>query len=86
MITCHPDVKDYPRSKEDEFIIMGCDGIWEKYVDDTDGLISLVRQIMRKNDSKFKETLEELLDTLIAKETKEGVGCDNMTAILIAFN
>jgi serine/threonine protein phosphatase PrpC len=26
------------------------------------------------------------LDTLIAKETKEGVGCDNMTAILIAFN
>lgn len=86
MITCHPDVKDYPRSKDDEFIIMGCDGIWEKYVDDTDGLISLVRQIMRKNDSKFKETLEELLDTLIAKETKEGVGCDNMTAILIAFN
>jgi serine/threonine protein phosphatase PrpC len=65
---------------------MGCDGIWEKYVEDTNGLISLVRQIMRKNDSKFKETLEELLDTLIAKETKEGVGCDNMTAILIAFN
>lgn len=86
MITCHPDVIDYTRSKEDEFIIMGCDGIWEKYVEDTDGLISLVRQIMRKNDSKFKETLEELLDTLIAKETKEGVGCDNMTAILIAFN
>jgi serine/threonine protein phosphatase PrpC len=86
MITCNPDVKPFPRSKEDEFILMGCDGIWEKYVEDTNGLISLVRQIMRKNDSKFKETLEELLDTLIAKETKEGVGCDNMTAILIAFH
>ena len=86
MITCNPDVKAFPRSKEDEFILMGCDGLWEKYVEDTNGLISLVRQIMRKNDSKFKETLEELLDTLIAKETKEGVGCDNMTAILIAFN
>jgi protein phosphatase 1G len=28
MITCHPDVKKVPRSPDDEYIIMGCDGIW----------------------------------------------------------
>jgi serine/threonine protein phosphatase PrpC len=28
MITCHPDVKKVPRHPDDEFIIMGCDGIW----------------------------------------------------------
>ena len=28
MITCKPDVKTEPRSPEDEYIIMGCDGIW----------------------------------------------------------
>lgn len=32
MITCHPDVYEYDRSKDDEFIIIGCDGIWQKYV------------------------------------------------------
>lgn len=32
MITCKPDIKVEARKPEDEFIIMGCDGIWEKYV------------------------------------------------------
>lgn len=57
MITCHPDVLEFDRSKDDEFIIMGCDGIWEKFVDNTNGLISLVRQLLKKNDNKYKETV-----------------------------
>jgi len=32
MITCKPDIKNVKRSSEDEFIILGCDGIWERYV------------------------------------------------------
>jgi serine/threonine protein phosphatase PrpC len=28
MITCKPDIKEVSRSNEDEFIIIGCDGIW----------------------------------------------------------
>jgi serine/threonine protein phosphatase PrpC len=28
MITCKPDVKVVERSTQDEFIIVGCDGIW----------------------------------------------------------
>lgn len=28
MITCHPDVKVFERSKSDQFILIGCDGIW----------------------------------------------------------
>lgn len=46
MITCDPDVKQFDRSKEDEFIIMGCDGIWEKYVQDSEGLVNLVRGLL----------------------------------------
>lgn len=64
---------------------MGCDGIWEKYVDDTDGLVNKMRDLLREKNSNYKEALEKLLDDLIAKETREGVGCDNMTAILIGF-
>jgi serine/threonine protein phosphatase PrpC len=28
MITCKPDVKVVERTPQDEFIIVGCDGIW----------------------------------------------------------
>jgi serine/threonine protein phosphatase PrpC len=28
MITCKPDVKVIERNGQDEFIIVGCDGIW----------------------------------------------------------
>ena len=32
MITCKPDIIEVPRQPNDEFIIMGCDGIWERFV------------------------------------------------------
>jgi serine/threonine protein phosphatase PrpC len=28
MITCLPDIKEESRNAADEFVIMGCDGIW----------------------------------------------------------
>lgn len=28
MITCKPDIKVVERTPQDEFIIVGCDGIW----------------------------------------------------------
>jgi len=43
MITCHPDVKSFDRNADDEFIIMGCDGIWERYVDDNQGMVSKLK-------------------------------------------
>ena len=64
---------------------MGCDGIWEKYVEDTDGLVSKMKDLLKAKGGNYKEAVETLLDELLAKETKEGVGCDNMTAILIGF-
>ena len=85
MITCHPDVKEFNRSPDDEFILMGCDGIWEKYVEDSDGLINKMKDLLKAKSGNYKQAVETLLDELIAKETKEGVGCDNMTAILIGF-
>ena len=83
MITCKPDIKEFNRQKNDEFILMGCDGIWERYVDNSQGLIDIVaRKIKEKNSKKLTE---DLLDQLLAKDTREGIGCDNMTAILIYF-
>jgi serine/threonine protein phosphatase PrpC len=82
-ITCKPDIVKYDRCKNDEFIIMGCDGIWEKHVDDSSGIVDLVWELLKTHNNKLNVVVEELLERLIAKESKEGVGCDNMTAILI---
>jgi hypothetical protein len=27
---------------------MGCDGIWEKYVDNSEGLVKLVKQLLKE--------------------------------------
>lgn len=82
MITCKPDIKQVARSPDDEFIILGCDGIWEKYVENSQGLIDMIRDDV-KSGKDLRKLVEDLLDHLLAKDTSEGLGCDNMTAILI---
>ena len=85
MITSYPDTKKEARNKQgDEFIIIGCDGIWQKYVQNSQGLIDLIRKkIEEKNQNR--RLLQQMLDELIAKDTMSGYGCDNMTSILIKF-
>lgn len=36
-----------------------------------------------KGNKQLKTVVEKLLDTLLAKDTREGIGCDNMSAILV---
>ena len=62
---------------------MGCDGIWQKYVDDNQGMVDLVRQDINKKDGQ--KLVGDLLDKLVAVDTMSGLGCDNMTAVLITF-
>jgi serine/threonine protein phosphatase PrpC len=51
MITCKPDIKKIDRKSEsDEFILVGCDGIWEKYVENSQGLIDYVREKLKSKD------------------------------------
>lgn len=38
-----------------------------------------------KDKKDLKKVVEDLLDHLLARDTSEGLGCDNMTAILITF-
>lgn len=82
MITCKPDIRIFQRHPSDEFIIVGCDGIWERYVDNSQGLIDIIKGHIGSAKPN-KKIMEELLDELIAKDTMSGIGCDNMTAILI---
>jgi serine/threonine protein phosphatase PrpC len=41
--------------------------------------------MLAKGGKSEKQIVEQVLDDIIAPETSNGVGCDNMTCILIRF-
>jgi serine/threonine protein phosphatase PrpC len=42
--------------------------------------------MIAKGDQSDRQIVEKVLDDILAPETSNGVGCDNMTCILIRFN
>lgn len=85
IISAFPDVVEHKITKTEKFMLIGCDGIWETL--SAKDIFSIADQRIKNNpDVKLSIVVEELLDRLIAKETMEGVGCDNMSAILVQFS
>lgn len=52
MITCKPDIKQFARDPNDKFILLGCDGIWQRYVENSQGLLDMVKAELPKKDKK----------------------------------
>ena len=78
-----PDVEIKVRSKdEDDFLVIGCDGIWETMT--AEDICKIGKEKMNNNMS-IEKVVEDLLDQLIAKETQDGLGCDNMSCIIVRF-
>ena len=66
------------------YMLIGCDGVWETLT--AKEILNVADQRIKANpDVKISIIVEELLEKLVAKETIEGLGCDNMSAILITF-
>lgn len=82
LVIALPDVRVWNLSPDDEFLLLGCDGIWESVP---------VEQIYEFLNTKFKSqkplkgTIEDLLDYLIATDTQTGLGLDNMTCIIVTL-
>lgn len=85
LITCKPDVNEIARQPgDDEFIILGCDGIWQKFVNDSQPMVTKIDNF-RKTNTDSLIILKILLDQFVARQTSEEVGCDNMTSVFIEF-
>lgn len=82
MITANPDCSEIKNENLD-FIIMGCDGIWE--IKSNAEMVEWVNKRL-KNGKSNKDILEELLDELISKDSGSQYGMDNMSAIIVRFN
>ena len=86
MISNFPDVRLDNLTGDIDFIIIACDGIWdcktnqEVYDFFTD-------KFSKEPNGKISKFIEELYDEIIAPDvyTDTGVGCDNMSCIVIQF-
>lgn len=89
-ITANPDTYEYDITPDSDFILMGCDGCWE-----TKSNEEMVKWIYEKLDGKgqtmsmidLKGIVSDLLHEILSPDHVQtnGVGCDNMTCILIVF-
>ncbi len=82
MITANPEITKI-KNEGIEFILMGCDGIWQ--VKTSGEMVGWVRNRLGKKS--LGGILEELFDELVSQDcNKEGeTGLDNMSGILIKF-
>ncbi|WOH13098.1 hypothetical protein DCAR_0832607 [Daucus carota subsp. sativus] len=76
-LTAEPEVQQTLLTEDDEFLILGCDGIWD--VMSNQEAVSLVRCTLRKHDDP-QECAKALVDLALRKDTS-----DNLTAIVICF-
>lgn len=94
-ITANPDTYVFDLTDDIDFIIMGCDGIWEKKSNEE--MVEYIYEKLKFEQEKVNHDytkidlhsiVSELLLDSIAEDVKEaqGVGCDNMTCILMVFN
>lgn len=84
MITANPDVKIEEYSDDIDFIIIGCDGIWDCLKNQE--ICDIVSKRLKENPNiKLSTIIEDIMDSILAKDlyNESGVGCDNMTCILI---
>lgn len=82
LISAVPDVRRRTMTAEDELLVLGCDGIWECL---TNQQISEFLQDKVREGKSAAKAVEDLLDNIVAPDTSTGIGCDNMTCILVTL-
>jgi protein phosphatase 1G len=81
-VICEPEIVRVNLEDGDKFLVIGCDGVWERI-----GSQDCVNIVQEKIDKGFGLGViaEEVLDRAIAPKVTNGLGCDNMTIIIVAF-
>jgi serine/threonine protein phosphatase PrpC len=73
-----PEFVVYPRSKDDEFMILACDGVWD--VASNEQCSSFVQTLLDEGETDLGLICEEALDTCLDKNSR-----DNMTIAMVTF-
>jgi len=83
IVTAFPDVISHEVSDDDEFLVIACDGIWD--CQSSQAVVEFVRRgIAAKQD--LQSICENMMDNCLASNSETGgVGCDNMTMIVVGL-
>ncbi|KAJ5212638.1 uncharacterized protein N7498_004284 [Penicillium cinerascens] len=83
IVTAYPDVTVHELTDDDEFLVIACDGIWD--CQSSQAVVEFVRRgIAAKQD--LHQICENMMDNCLASNSETGgVGCDNMTMIVIGL-
>jgi len=86
IISNFPDIKIENLSNDIDFVVIACDGIWDCKTNQE--ICDYFEDKFKKfPDEKISKFIEELFDEILAPDvyTDTGVGCDNMSCIVIQF-
>ncbi|KAJ6305188.1 hypothetical protein OIU78_020679 [Salix suchowensis] len=77
-LSSEPEVEEINLTEEDEFLILGCDGLWD--VMSSQCAVTMVRkELMLHNDP-------EICSKALVTEALERNTCDNLTVLVICFS
>ncbi|KAL8841059.1 MAG: hypothetical protein Q9170_001084 [Blastenia crenularia] len=83
IVTAFPDVVAHNISDDDEFLVIACDGIWD--CQSSQAVVEFVRRGIAAKQALSK-ICENMMDNCLSPSSETGgVGCDNMTMVVIAL-
>ncbi|GBL79119.1 putative protein phosphatase CG10417 [Araneus ventricosus] len=83
-ITSEPFIKSVDIEKDDDFLIIASDGIWNSM--SSQEVVDYINIRLQTGDSDLKDICEEMFKfTLASDKDNDGTGCDNMCCIIIKF-
>mmetsp|Transcript_24645 Transcript_24645/g.56901 ORF Transcript_24645/g.56901 Transcript_24645/m.56901 type:complete len:480 (-) Transcript_24645:12-1451(-) len=87
IVTADPEIREHTLTVDDQLLILGCDGIWERNENDTlSEKLSARRQ--RAKDAELSSLCGEVCDWTLCADMEgesehDGTGCDNMTILIV---
>uniref|UniRef100_A0AC35UD97 PPM-type phosphatase domain-containing protein n=1 Tax=Rhabditophanes sp. KR3021 TaxID=114890 RepID=A0AC35UD97_9BILA len=83
IVTAHPELTTHVMDDKFEFLIIACDGIWDVMTNQE--AVDFVRSRLADGIAPEK-VCEQMLDHCLSPDSRmEGLGCDNMTVIIVCL-
>ena len=86
IISNFPDIKTDNLTDDIDFIVIACDGIWDCKTNQ-EVCDFFTDKFQKDPEGRISEFIEDLFDEILAPDvyTDTGVGCDNMSCIVVQF-